>query len=75
MRAASEVEQVLVTRRQRRWGNRWLPRERGVMSVQFDPSRNRWVVRSSEAGRQRTRRFAHRKCVPGLLGLCRCGAL
>jgi hypothetical protein len=22
-----------------------LPRERGVMSVQFDSSRNRWVVR------------------------------
>jgi hypothetical protein len=29
------------------------------MSVQFDSSRNRWVVRWSEAGRQRSRRFAH----------------
>jgi hypothetical protein len=29
------------------------------MSVQFDPSRNRWVVRWSDMGRQRTRRFAH----------------
>ena len=29
------------------------------MSVQFDSSRNRWVVRWSEAGRQRTRRFVH----------------
>ena len=28
------------------------------MSVQFDSSRNRWVVRWSEAGRQRSRRFA-----------------
>jgi len=27
------------------------------MSVQFDPSRNRWVVRWSEAGHQRARRF------------------
>ena len=29
------------------------------MSVQFDTSRNRWVVRWSEAGRHRTRRFVH----------------
>ena len=29
------------------------------MSVQFDSSRNRWVVRWYEAGRQRTRRFDH----------------
>jgi hypothetical protein len=28
------------------------------MSVQFDSSRNRWVVRWYEAGRQRSRRFA-----------------
>src|SRR5215210_8997831 len=28
------------------------------MSVQFDSSRSRWVVRWSEAGSQRTRRFA-----------------
>ena len=27
------------------------------MSVQFDPSRKRWVVRWYEAGRQRSRRF------------------
>jgi hypothetical protein len=27
------------------------------MSVQFDPSRNRWVVRWYESGRQRSRRF------------------
>ena len=29
------------------------------MSVQFDSSRNRWVVRWYEAGHQRSRRFAH----------------
>ena len=35
------------------------------MSVQFDSSRNRWVVRWSEAGRQRTRRFAHEQTARG----------
>jgi hypothetical protein len=29
------------------------------MSVQFDSSRKRWVVRWSEAGRQRSRHVAH----------------
>ena len=28
------------------------------MSVQYETSRNRWVVRPYEAGRRRTRRFA-----------------
>lgn len=35
-----------------------LPHERGVMSVQFDSSRKRWVVRWYETGRQRSRGFA-----------------
>ena len=35
------------------------------MSVQFDSSRSRWVVRWSDAGRQRTRRFAHEGAARG----------
>jgi hypothetical protein len=35
------------------------------MSVQFDSSRNRWVVRWSETGRQRTRRFANEGAARG----------
>jgi integrase len=35
------------------------------MSVQFDSSRNRWVVRWSEAGRQRARRFAQEGAARG----------
>jgi hypothetical protein len=35
------------------------------MSVQFDSSRNRWVVRWSEAGRQRTRRFSDEDAARG----------
>jgi len=31
------------------------------MSVQFDSSRNRWVVRWYEADRQRSRRFADQR--------------
>jgi hypothetical protein len=35
------------------------------MSVQFDSSRNRWVVRWDEAGRQRSRRFAEEGAARG----------
>jgi hypothetical protein len=52
------VGQIFVTRRYMRWGSKRLPHEREAMSVQFDSSRNRWVVRWYEAARQRSRRFA-----------------
>ncbi len=48
-----------------------MPHERGVMSVQFDSSRNRWVVRWYEAGRQRSRRYAHETAARAFDAECR----
>jgi len=55
------VGHIFVTRLEAVGQRALAPTSVGLMSLLFDPSGNRWVVRWSDAGEQRTRRFPTRE--------------